>query len=571
MNFFDDLKVNLKIGCLILAAFLVVIFVGGMGYYNLQKANESIHVMYEKRLIPVREVNEVRADVALVGEAMLELTINTDHSRNQYLKKYIDEKVNNTNVVFEKLEKEQLDAKGQAIVNKIKDAKEKYRKERGPVLALVDQNKNAEAYQLYSSKVLPLSIEFSANLKEFSDYYAEISEQMKNEDKETAEQATRVTGIVIFLAFVILGASGLYITKKVVTPLNIMVTVCKELAGGDFRDKPRSIRRRDEIGQLADAMATMRDSLRALMKHVNSSSEQLAAASEELTASADQSAQASNQIAISITEVAKGAEEQLKSADHTSEAVEQISASIQQISANATEVADRAVKAEEEATKGNTAVEKSVSQMKSIEQTVISSAQVVMNLGERSREIGQIVDTISGIAGQTNLLALNAAIEAARAGEQGRGFAVVAEEVRKLAEQSQEAAKQIAELIGEIQGETEKAVVAMDEGTREVKIGAEVVNESGKAFQDIAGSVNQVSSQVKEMSQAIEHMAEGSQRIVEAVRKIDQLSKGASSEAQSVSAATEEQSASMEEIASASQSLSKLAMELQDEVGKFKI
>lgn len=571
MNFFDDLKVNLKIGCLILAAFLVVIFVGGMGYYNLQKANESIHVMYEKRLIPVREVNEVRADVALVGEAMLELTINTDHSRNQYLKKYIDEKVNNTNVVFEKLEKEQLDAKGQAIVNKIKDAKEKYRKERGPVLALVDQNKNAEAYQLYSSKVLPLSIEFSTNLKEFSDYYAEISEQMKNEDKEAAEQATKVTGIVILLAFVILGASGLYITKKVVTPLTIMVTVCKELAGGDFRDKPRSIRRKDEIGQLADAMATMRDSLRALMKHVNSSSEQLAAASEELTASADQSAQASNQIAISITEVAKGAEEQLKSADHTSEAVEQISASIQQISANATEVADRAVKAEEEATKGNTAVEKSVSQMKSIEQTVISSAQVVMNLGERSREIGQIVDTISGIAGQTNLLALNAAIEAARAGEQGRGFAVVAEEVRKLAEQSQEAAKQIAELIGEIQGETEKAVVAMDEGTREVKIGAEVVNESGQAFQDIAGSVNQVTSQVKEMSQAIEHMAEGSQRIVEAVRKIDQLSKGASSEAQSVSAATEEQSASMEEIASASQSLSKLAMELQDEVGKFKI
>jgi len=196
---------------------------------------------------------------------------------------------------------------------------------------------------------------------------------------------------------------------------------------------------------------------------------------------------------------------------------------------------------------------------------------VVAKLGERAKEIGQIVDTIAGIAGQTNLLALNAAIEAARAGEQGRGFAVVAEEVRKLAEQSQEAAGKIAELIGEIQGDTDKAVVAMNDGTREVKTGAEVVNAAGAAFREIVTLVSQVSVSVKEISAAVQEMAGGSQQIVGAVKKIDTLSKSSAAEAQSVSAAAEEQLASMEEIASSSQALAQLAQDLQAAVAKFRI
>ena len=201
-----------------------------------------------------------------------------------------------------------------------------------------------------------------------------------------------------------------------------------------------------------------------------------------------------------------------------------MSASIQQVAANTNLAAGRSAQSAEMAKEGENSVEKAVSQMSKIEQTVNNSASVVAKLGERSKEIGQIVDTISGIAGQTNLLALNAAIEAARAGEQGRGFAVVAEEVRKLAEQSQEAAKQIAILIGEIQGDTDKAVVAMNEGTREVKVGAEVVDDAGKAFGQIADLVTQVSEQVKEISAEIQQMASGGQQIVSSVKTIDELS-----------------------------------------------
>ena len=209
--------------------------------------------------------------------------------------------------------------------------------------------------------------------------------------------------------------------------------------------------------------------------------------------------------------------------------------------------------------------------MANIEKAVDDSANLVGKLGERSQEIGTIVDTISGIAGQTNLLALNAAIEAARAGEQGRGFAVVAEEVRKLAEQSQDAAKQIAELIGAIQNDTNQAVDAMNEGTREVRKGTEVVTSAGQAFGQIVNLVDRVSDQVSDISAAIEQMAAGSQHIVASTKNIDAASKEASAHTQTVSAATEEQLASMEEIASSSQALANLAQELQTEVAKFRV
>jgi methyl-accepting chemotaxis protein len=248
-----------------------------------------------------------------------------------------------------------------------------------------------------------------------------------------------------------------------------------------------------------------------------------------------------------------------------------MSANIQKVAANANEAAGHSAQATDKANEGNKSINKAVNQMVYIEQTVTNSALMVAKLGERSNEIGQIVDTISGIAGQTNLLALNAAIEAARAGEQGRGFAVVAEEVRKLAEQSQNAAKQIAALISEIQGDTATAVLAMNDGTREVKLGAEVVNASGRAFQEIATMINQGSGQMKQIAIGVEQMAIGSQQIVNSVKKIDELSKKASGEAQTVSAATEEQSASMEEISSSSQALAHLAMNLREAVSKFQL
>jgi len=376
--------------------------------------------------------------------------------------------------------------------------------------------------------------------------------------------------LISLLAVLIGGILIYFIAAKITNPIIQLVGAANKMADGDLTQTV-NVSSNDEVGQLAVAFNEMGAKLKDLIKQVQKNAEQVAASSEELTASAEQTAQAVNQVAESVGEMAHGAEKQLQAIDDTSAVVEQMSAGIQQVAASANQVAENSTKAVKRAKEGDDSVEKAANQMAHIEKTVDNSAQVVARLGERSKEIGQIVDAISGIAGQTNLLALNAAIEAARAGEQGKGFAVVAEEVRKLAEQSQDAAKKIAVLISEIQTDTDKAVAAMDEGTREVKIGTEVVTTAGHAFKEIAASIGRAADQVKEISAAIQQMASGSQQIVVSVKEIDKHSKTAVGQAQSVSAATEEQSATMEEIASSSQSLAKLAQDLQTAVGQFRV
>lgn len=377
--------------------------------------------------------------------------------------------------------------------------------------------------------------------------------------------------VIGFVGLVISALMAMYMSKKIADPVVAVAQSVQQVASGDLAASDLTVSTNDEIGALINSFNVMKSNLRNLIKQVAAMAEQVASSSEELTATSEQSAEASTQMATSITEVAAGAAEQVKTVVKTTAVIEQMSANIQHVTDNvkdATKVSDRTATA---AQAGEQAVNTAITQMANIEKTVIDSSQVIIKLGERSKEIGQIVDTISGIAGQTNLLALNAAIEAARAGEMGRGFAVVAEEVRKLAEQSQEASKQITDLITEIQADTDKAVSAMDVGTHEVRVGSEVVSTAGKAFSEIADLVDQVSVQIKEIASSVQELLAGSRQIITAVGEIDKITKITASETQTVSASTEEQSAAMEEIAASSQSLAHLAQDLQSAVVKFKV
>jgi methyl-accepting chemotaxis protein len=379
-----------------------------------------------------------------------------------------------------------------------------------------------------------------------------------------------MAGISIVL-IILISLGVLFTVNRSMKPLAVMMDEMRLLAAGDFQDRPAQITVNNELGMLATAVRDMRHGVQKVLHNVSSSAESLSAASEELNATSDQSAQASNQVADSIVRVAQGTSEQLDAVNSTSEAIENLNDTIQDIAGKADEAASNSREASTVARDGGKTLNEAIGQIKRIEESTRESTKVVTALGERSSEIGQIVDTISSISEQTNLLALNAAIEAARAGEHGRGFAVVADEVRKLAESSQEAAHRISALIEETRRDTDNAVAGMQAGSEEVRVGTENIMSMGESFRKIIEIVENVSGQVQEISTAISGMAVSGQEIVGHIRTIGESSRSAAEEAETVSAATEEQSASVQEIAHASNELAKMAMDLQKEVQKFKV
>lgn len=362
-----------------------------------------------------------------------------------------------------------------------------------------------------------------------------------------------------------------FLVRKVTRPISLLQEASEKISQGDLNVPKLNISERNELGQLAKSFDKMVSHLRQLVVQVSDSAEQVSSSSQQLSANANHSAQALNHVANTMTSVADNAEQQFAAIHDATGAVDTLSQKIFQIAAYNQDVVAEAEKTAKAAEAGQEAVNLVSNQMNQIEQTVEDSASVVIQLGHRSKEIGQIVDTISGIAGQTNLLALNAAIEAARAGEQGRGFAVVADEVRKLAEQSQAATLQISEMIQEIQKETGKAVQAMDAGKREVKIGTEVVITTGSKFTEIRTFIESLSRQIQNISSVVDDMTSDSQQIVRAVHDIEKVTQTTVQGTQNVSAATQEQLASMEEISAGSSSLSELAIDLQTGVSKFKL
>ena len=372
--------------------------------------------------------------------------------------------------------------------------------------------------------------------------------------------------VVVILSIVIL----VLLLKNIKNSVDTILDGARHIAGGDLRSKI-VLDGDDEFAHIAHQFNTMVESMQAMIRKIKATATDVAGSSEELTANANQSAQVTQNVAQSITEVAEAAEKQIQSIDKSRLTVQEFQRGLEEAITNQRRAREQTQATAEKAAEGNAFVQTTVEQMNSIALTVQQTGEIVSKLGERSKEIGNIVEIISSISGQTNLLALNAAIEAARAGEHGRGFAVVAEEVRKLAEESQNASQQISELIRSIQEETNHAVASMAEGLREAETGKENVTATGETFSLILSMVEDVKTASLAVSKRVLELRENMNSIIEGLGAVDTSAKGIGSESQNVSAATEEQAAGMEEIASSSRSLADMATDLQSETDKFKV
>ena len=369
-----------------------------------------------------------------------------------------------------------------------------------------------------------------------------LSEKSYQAARAGANSVSQVFVIVAIIAFAASLLMSLYVARVLLAPIKKAIIMIEQMTKGEWNlTKRLDIETKDEIGTLSEWFNRFIGELHGIVGKMSEVTNHLASAAAELSMVSLESAQRAERQSSETTQIAT--------------AIEEMSQAVTEVAKNSEATSGLATKTMEVAAEGRKVVSSVLEGMARIEQTVREAGSVVAALGKSSGQIGDIVGIINDIADQTNLLALNAAIEAARAGEAGRGFAVVAAEVRKLAEHTTSATKQIRQVIDTIKTDTAIAVSSMESGTKEVAQWAQLTHSAGKALDDIVDMVRQVGQKINEIAIAA---AEQSATTDEIARNTD-----------SVSRLTTELAAASEQSAASANELSRLAEELKSTVGRF--
>jgi methyl-accepting chemotaxis protein len=535
----NKLSLKMKLGLGFGALLAIMLTMGVVSYRSVQKLGELSEVADKKanaRFLSTK-VNSIMNDQK--AEYREFLLSDTEAEMSRYAE-------NNSALaeVFSKLEPLMASDENRRQLAELRETSDSYHSVIDHVVQLHRAGKKTEATDLIHD---PKSDAMRAELKKMVDDFAEQQNKRRlaaREEQMATESRTLVLISALAIAGVVIGlVVAAFVARSITGAVSSMVAVLQEIAANNLTIEDMEITSQDEIGKAGAALNSMKNNLHAIMQSIAGTAEHVASASEEISAGA--------------TQTATGSETQKDQVHQIATAMQEMSSTVREVSDNSNKAADSARQASETARQGGTIVEDTLNRMRDIAGSVRETAQKVQELGSRSDQIGKIVGVIDDIADQTNLLALNAAIEAARAGEQGRGFAVVADEVRKLAERTTKATKEIAEMISQVQAETRVAVERMQSGTEQVEKGVEVTGRAGQSLKQIIGQADHVGEMVTHIATAATQQASATEQVNANMEQINRL--------------VAESAEGAQQSAKACEQLSSLAFELQNLVSRFKL
>lgn len=543
MDLIKNLKIRTKLNILVIFASLLMVAIGTTGLLGINISNSALSSVYHEKLLYIIQLNEVRDQQMQVRTELLEAGLERDAFE---ILSRID-KVRSSMFKIETILGEYNKHAMLADEKKLVDAFIAGRLDYGrngvlPILELLQAEKFEQVQKVRKDIMNP----GYAKASEGIDALIQLQVEGAKNEFERVENTTRVIRITA-IASIIIGltlsiALGLIITRSVNYGVRELAKTASKLANGELSARV-DWNSTDELGDVGRAFNRMAIEFSSLISQVRQSADQVASAATIQAGTAEK--------------VSAISDNQTQQAAIAASSIENLNLAVKEIAQKTVEVLTSANDASAMADEGQQVVNKAVLGIQLVAVTVSESAQLMVSLGQRSDQIGHIINVIKDIAEQTNLLALNAAIEAARAGEQGRGFAVVADEVRKLAERTALATSEISKMISAIQSETGNAVATMEKGSSEVSDGVALANQAGKSLQNINNSVKRVVDMIEQISESTRSQSETTNEITQRVEHIAEMA--------------QENTVSVNETTHASHDLQKLSSHLQQVVSRFKL
>ncbi|GIQ69923.1 methyl-accepting chemotaxis protein [Xylanibacillus composti] len=529
MKWFTDMKIRLK---LIVSFVIVAMLLAGIGIYSMfsmQDLNGDLKAMYEENLISVRDLSQIQIYYQRLRVNIRDVGLNVDTAiKNQNIEEANTLMSSTGEYLTSYMQREDLLPEDSVLINQAIQLWNEYTTMAQHALQLANEDRDEDLRNYMNSGMNDVGARLEANLWELINNNTEQAEEANEEAQMNFIISRAILIGVVILGFVLSLLLGNVIAGMIARPMSQVVESLKKVAAGDLRETV-PVASKDEVGQLAVSVNEMTANLRSLISTVLANAESVAAASQQISSSTE--------------EIASGSNEQANAAQNMNELFKELSEAISSVAQNAEEASSLSGKTLQVARDGGAVVDSSIAGMDEMNNQM-------NRLEDDAVKIGDIIEVIDDIAEQTNLLALNAAIEAARAGEQGRGFAVVADEVRRLAERSGEATKQITNIIQGMQNNTNMSVKTASEAVENTK-------RIGEAFSRIVQMVEESTMKAGEIAAASEEQAAQTSDVMHSIEII--------------SSASEEAAAATEETASTSQSLAELAGDLQKTVSVFKV
>lgn len=556
----------MKLGLSYLAMVLMIVFLGIyalISMANMQAATNSVEISGLKYM---KQADDLNVAVSDYKAAMYKMLAADDENKKNIAIADLQKATATIDKILPEL------ADGIYYTEKMQETQANWAKTKNhgdKVTNILRAQGTAAAYDYMMNEMHQDFTNLDNNTTELGELELKGAQDMAAASHATYESARTTTIVVILIIALLTVGIGYYFYRLIGGFLSQFLDVSQRVYRGDMTVN-LDYDTQDEFGKIANSYNDTLGKIRSITAEIQKIANELTHSAETMSTGVNESAQVVNSIAVSINDIAELSMSQNKNVDTASSALDNIVNSVNDVADLAKQTADKANDVGTTVNQGIEGINVIVQHMNRIETMVRTSADQVDTLGHRSEEIGQIVETIVNISGQTNLLALNAAIEAARAGEHGRGFAVVAEEIRKLAENSQDAAQHIAELIGTIQEETKKAVEAMHHGNKGVRQGTDVVKDAMGEFSQVTGMVDSMVAQMAQVADHIHQVSAESNNVVEATSQVTNDSNKIASETQQVSAASEEQSATMHELANENTKLADMAKRLQEQLNVFR-